>query len=125
MIPFNLKEGLMHSIEMRVGQNDLADNLGTAKVQVLSTSALIQFMERAVFALIKDYIPDGYATVSAEINIKHLKPATIGTLIRCIVHLKFVDDCKLFFDVAVLDELHDTVALGAHERRIVNIDTWL
>ncbi len=119
---FNLTEGLTHTLSMRVTEADIADTLGTAKVRVMSTSTLIRFMEKTVFELVKDRIPQGFASVSVEINIKHLKPIKKETLLRCNVHLKYIDNNKLFFDVAVLDQNKEQVALGAHERRIVNLD---
>jgi len=114
-----IQEGLRLTLEKRVDADDLAINLGTANVAVLSTSALIFFMEKAVTTLIAPYLPHGMETVSSEINIRHFKPVGQGELIRCIVHLKFVDHNKLFFDVAVLDENHDEVAIGAHGRYLI------
>lgn len=122
---FNLKEGMTHSVETRITNIDLADFLGTAKVQVLSTSSLIRFMEKAAFSMLKEYIPAGFASVSTEINIKHLLPTYQNVRIKCNVHLKFIDGNKLFFDIAVVNEADDLVARGAHERRIVNVEKFL
>ncbi len=115
-----IQEGLRLTLEKRVEADDLAINLGTSSVSALSTSALIFFMEKAVTTLIAPYLPEGMETVSSEINIKHFKPVGINKMIRCIVHLKFVDHNKLFFDVAILDEDHEEVAIGAHGRHLVN-----
>lgn len=115
-----IQEGLRLTLEKRVEASDLAKSIGTSSVAVLSTSSLIYFMEKAVTTLISPYLQEGMETVSSEINIKHFKPVGENELIRCIVHLKFVEKNKLFFDVAILDENHDEVALGAHGRYIVN-----
>jgi predicted thioesterase len=115
-----IQEGLRLTLEKRVGTEDLAINVGTSNVSVLSTSALILFMEKAVTSLIKPYIEEGKETVSSEINIKHFKPVGENGLIRCVVHLKFVEQNKLFFDVAILDQNHDEIAIGAHSRYIID-----
>lgn len=119
-----IQEGLRLTLEKRVEEDDLAIYRGTAKVAALSTSALIFFLEKAVTTLIAPYLPEGMDTVSSEINIRHFKPVGKGDLIRCIVHLKFVDQNKLFFDVAVLDENHDEVAIGAHGRYLIKKDEF-
>jgi predicted thioesterase len=115
-----IQEGLRLTLEKRVIAEDLAINVGTSNVSVLSTSALILFMEKAVTSLIKPYIEEGKEAVSSEINIKHFKPVGENELIRCVVHLKFVEKNKLFFDVAILDENHDEIAIGAHSRYIID-----
>ena len=115
-----IEEGLRLTLETRVTAEDLAVNIGTSSVPVLSTSALIRLMEKAVTSLIKPYLPDGKETVSSEINIKHFKPVGENALIRCMVHLKFYEKNKLYFDVAILDQNHDEVAIGAHNRYLVD-----
>jgi fluoroacetyl-CoA thioesterase len=119
-----IEEGLRLTLEKRVKTEDLAFSVGTARVRVLSTSALILFMEKAVNALIYPYLQEGEEAVSSEINIKHFKPIGENEIIRCIVHLKFVEKNTLFFDVAILDEYHDEVAIGSHVRHVVNMSTF-
>ncbi len=119
-----IQEGLRLTIEKKVGSEDLAKSIGTSKVAVLSTSALVLFMEKAVTTLITPYLEFGTETVSSEINIKHFRPVGLNETIRCIVHLKFVEGNKLFFDVAILDKDHNEIAIGAHGRYIVNIEEF-
>ena len=115
-----IQEGLRLTLEKRVEASDLAKSIGTSSVAVLSTSALIYFMEKAVTTLISPYLQEGMETVSSEINIKHIKGVGVGHKVRCIVHLKYIEKRKLFFDIAVFDHNHDEVAIGAHCRYIVN-----
>ena len=119
-----LEEGLRLTLEKRVEQSDLASTQETSHVEALSTSKLIMFIERAVATLIAPYLDEGQDTVSSEINIKHFKPVGLGGKVRCIVHLKFIDRKKLFFDIAVFDEYHEEVAIGAHSRYIINLDEF-
>jgi predicted thioesterase len=119
-----LEEGLRLTLEKRVEQSDLASTQETSHVEALSTSKLIMFIERAVANLIAPYLDEGQDTVSSEINIKHFKPVGLGGKVRCIVHLKFIDRKKLFFDIAVFDEYQEEVAIGAHSRYIINLDEF-
>ena len=119
-----IEEGLRLTLEKRVENDELAATIGTSKVMALSTSSLILFMEKAVSMLIEPYLEEGTETVSSEINIKHFKPVGEGELIRCLVHLKFIEKNKLFFDVAILDEGHEEIAIGAHSRYIVQLDSF-
>jgi fluoroacetyl-CoA thioesterase len=119
-----IEEGLRLTLEKRVEKPDLAPSVGTSNVPALSSSSLIFFMEKAVSALIAPYLEEGTETVSTEINIKHFRPVGEGALIRCIVHLKFIEENRLYFDVAILDEIHEEIAIGAHCRHIVNIEKF-
>ena len=114
-----IEEGLTLTLEKRVEEKDLATIMQTSKVSALSTSALIHYLEKAVTTLIEPYVPEGHEAVSAEINMRHLKPAGLGELIRCTVHLKYIENNRLFFDIVIFNEEHDEIARGAHCRCIV------
>lgn len=115
-----LEEGLRLTLEKMVEERDLAINRATSGIAALSSSALIFFIEKAVANLLAPYLSEEEDTVSSEINIKHIKGVGVGHKVRCIVHLKYIEKRKLFFDIAVFDHNHDEVAIGAHCRYIVN-----
>jgi fluoroacetyl-CoA thioesterase len=115
-----LEEGLRLTLEKRVEPEDLASTLETSRVPVLSTSSLILIIEKAVGNLISPYLKEDEETVSTAINIKHFKPVGLGHKVRCIVHLKFIENKKLFFDIAIFNENHEELAIGAHSRYIVD-----
>lgn len=116
-----IQEGLRHTVTKKIINADLASSVGTSKRDCLSTSSLILFIEQTISSLIDPYLSVDETSVSSEINIKHFRPALVDETIRCIVHLKYVDNKKLFFNVAVLNEIHEEVAVGAHSRIIINI----
>ena len=115
----NIQEGLRLTVVKTINNNELASTIGTSRSQTLSTSALILFIEKTIFSLIEPYLSEDETSVSSEINIKHFKAANENETIRCTVHLKYVENNKLFFDVAVFDEAHNEIAIGAHSRRII------
>lgn len=116
-----IQKGLRHTVVKLVTKEDLASTIGTSKKESLSTSALVLFIEKTISALMEPYLMDDEASVSSEINIKHFKPAYENQSVRCIVHLKYVHGHKLFFDVAVLNEEHNEIAIGAHSRSIIKV----
>lgn len=121
MREYKIQEGLRHTVVKMVSKEDLASTVGTSKKESLSTTALVLFIERTIFSLIEPYLLEDETSVSSEINIKHFRPAYENESVRCIVHLKFVDSQKLFFDVAVFDEEHNEIAIGAHSRSIIKL----
>ncbi len=115
-----LEEGLRLTLEKRVEPADLASTLETSTVNAVSTSSLILIIEKTVANLIGPYLKEDEETVSTAINIKHFKPVGLGHKVRCIVHLKFIEKKKLFFDIAIFDENLEEIAIGAHSRYIIN-----
>lgn len=125
LVQLTLNEGIQLSVEHQVTKEELATSIGTGKVQVLATSAMISLMEKACVELIEDGLPEGCESISAEMNVKHLNPVKEGEQIIIKAHLKFIDINKLFFDVVVLDAQHNTIGLGGHERYVVDHDVFM
>ncbi len=119
-----LKQGIQHSKDFIVKNVDLASFLKTGDIDYVATPTLIVFMEKVICELIHDRIPPEYTSVSAEINIKHLLPIGLDQKVLCSVHLKFVEEDKLFFDFAFFNDEKEIVAIGAHERFIVLKDQF-
>lgn len=119
-----LTPGLSLSQKYTIGEQDLGSTLKTSQVAYASTPSLIIQTERVICTLLEDLIDPEYTTVSAEINVKHLIPIAAGVELTCSVYLKFVDHDNLFFDFAIFNNEEDLVAIGAHERVIVKIDTY-
>ena len=99
---FNIPQGISLSSQLIVGKEHLASHT-KGKLDVISTIAIIKFMEDTCIELVESKLPVGYETVSVEINVKHISPAHENDAIVCNACLKYVDDRRLFFEVAVLD----------------------
>ncbi len=121
---FNLPEGITLASQLKVSREHLASNTN-GKLDVLSTIAVIKFMEDTCIELVDTKLPQGYETVSVEINVKHIAPARENDTIFCNACLKYVDDRRLFFDVAVVDAEKNEIALGAQERYIVKLSEFM
>jgi predicted thioesterase len=116
-----IQEGLRQTVVKTISNAELASTIGTSRSTTLSTSALILFIEKTISSLIGPYLTEEETSVSSEINIKHFRAAKENETIRCTVHLKYVENNKLFFDVAVFDVAHNEIAIGAHSRRIIKL----
>lgn len=118
----SLLEGLRHTAEMTVKDSDLDIYWGIGTRRTLAVPILINFIEQTTNELINPYLLAGFETISIELNLKHLGQARVGEKLRCNIHLKFIEDDNLFFDISVIDQEHEEIAHGAHERMIVPIE---
>ncbi len=120
-----VKEGIALEKKFQVKGDHLASHLGTGKFKLLSTASMIAYLEICCVELIEEYLLDGLDTVSAEINVKHLFPVKEGEFIHCKAILKFIDNNKLFFDIAVINDKGISIGIGAHERYIVDYKSFI
>lgn len=120
----SLKRGLSFSIEKKFTEDQLASTLNVGDVPFVSTPSLLILMEQTCNSLLSGNLDSNETSISAEINIKHTKPVASNQEVKCAVHLKFVDDEKLFFDFVLTDKHKDVIAIGAHERIIINKNSF-
>ncbi|PZX13044.1 putative thioesterase [Breznakibacter xylanolyticus] len=114
-----LVEGIVYHEEKVISENDLDTYWGIGKLNVMATPVLIAFMEQSVIKMISPYINPEYETICFEMNVKHLQAVEKNETIICNVHLKYIDEEKLFFDVVVLNCQSEKIGIGAQERIIV------
>ncbi|MCU4176127.1 thioesterase family protein [Carboxylicivirga sp. N1Y90] len=120
-----IAKGIILEKNIVVEKKDLATTLGTGRVPYLSTAAMIVFMEQCCVELIEPNLINGVDSLSVEMNVKHFHPVAEGESIKCKAHLKFIDERKLFFDVAVLNSTGKSIGIGAHERYLIDHDEFL
>ncbi len=119
----NIPEGITLASQMTVKRENLA-SFPEGNINTLSTLCILRFMEDTCKTLLQNQLPEGYDTVSAEMNIRHVAPVKEHATIYCNVLLKFVDDRRLFFDFLIMDEEKNEIALGGQKRHIVNIEEF-
>ncbi len=120
-----LKTGLNYSLTKKFSNEDTAKELNIGNIPFVSTPSLILLMEQTCHELISSYADPEYASINAEINIKHTIPVKINEIITSKIHLKFIDGNTLFFDFAMINEQDEAVAIGAHERMIIKINDYI
>ncbi len=116
-----LDVGSEHSDEFVVEGDKLTDVDGTLPMPVLSTPAMIAMMEWAATSLIRDSLPDGFASVGFEVDVRHVGGALEGATCTVTARLReVIEERKLRFDVEVR-EGERTIGIGTHERRVVAV----
>ena len=116
--------GLSGTSQMVVQEGDLVSRLGGVDVDVLSTPRLIQLMEAAALAAIKDFFPADQLSLGARVNIAHLAATPIGMKVTAHALLRKVEKNHLFFVIDAFDE-KEKVAEGEHERIVVTKERFL
>ena len=116
---FNVHEGTKGSMELVVADEHSASKIGSGLADVYATPAMVALMENTAQTSIKDNLPDGYATVGIEINVKHMKATPIGMKVKCESTLKKVEGKKLLFEIEAFDEV-GKIGEATHYRYIIN-----
>ncbi len=122
--PSALEAGLEAANEFEVEGQLLTDVAGTLSAAVLSTPAMIAMMERTASMLVYPLLPPGKATVGFEVCVRHVRSAPEGSTCTAKARLEELSDGrKLRFSVEVLDAEGNTVGVGTHERRMVDVSS--
>jgi len=117
----NMKEVILNTIkemQFEVNQTHSAKVYGSGYVNVLSTPALVGFLEKTCNDLLLDFLDEYEVSVGIEICIKHLKPTKIGDTIKCIAKITEVNKNKITFYIEAYDSFNK-ISEGYHKRAIV------
>ncbi|MDD4699779.1 MAG: thioesterase family protein [Oscillospiraceae bacterium] len=120
MIAIGLK-GLKSAI---VDETNTALTIGSGKLPVFATPAMIALMETAASASVKPYLDEDSSTVGTSVNIQHISATPVGMEVRCESELIEIDRKRLVFKLAVFDEC-GLIGKGTHERFIINKEKFL
>lgn len=120
---FNIPIDVVCSDEYVVGEEHVARHIGR-DVYVLSTPAMISFMEKTSLNCIQKHLPGEYTSVGYLVNVRHLNPVPLGALIKVESRILSSEGRKITLSVKVYygDIL---VGEGLHERYIVNRDRFI
>lgn len=101
-----------------------AQHWGSGGLAVLSTPAMIAFMENAAYLYCQAQLPESDTTVGTAIATQHLAATKIGSTIQ--VHLTQIqhDGKQYHFDIEVYDD-NVLIGKGSHTRATVNIDRFM
>lgn len=127
MIFAGIQPGLVGEVRLTVAGEHTAQHLGSGAVSVLATPQMVLLMERAGVAAVDHLLPEGYRTVGAHLNIRHLEPTPVGFKIRAIARLVEIDGRRLTFRVEVHEEpfgQEHLVGEGIHQRAIIDVSRF-
>ena len=119
--PFpGIEPGLRGEVRLKVEPVHTAKHLGSGQVEVLATPEMVRLMERAGVAAIDHLLPEGYRTVGAALNVRHLAPTPVGMEVVARAEVIAVDGRRITLLVEVFDEV-EKVGEGTHERFIIDL----
>ncbi len=101
--------------------DDLAVHfMGPAVPPVLSTPALLLWMEMTSHECVRDLLEPGQETVGAGVTLKHLAPTPVGAQVRVVTKLVKVDGRIFSFEIEAFDEM-EKVGEATHQRAAVTV----
>ena len=89
--------------------------MGPEVIPVLSTPALIMWLEMASREAAQPLLDSGEETVGINVQVKHLAPTPLGIKVRVKTKIETVDGRRFCFTVEAFDEF-GKIAEGSHER---------
>ena len=113
----DLRPGLATRVELTVTDADTAQSLGSGDVPVLGTPRVLALAEAATIALTAGRLPEGTTTVGVRVELDHLIPTPVGSLVVAEAALSEVDGRRLAFVVTVRDG--ERVAARARINRVL------
>ena len=120
----DMEIGLKFESQTVVSSANTALTLGSGDMEVFATPAMVALMENAAMLAVKDYLPEGSATVGTQINTSHIKASPLGATITASATLTAVEGRRLEFDVKAWDE-KGVIGEGTHTRFIVDRERFL
>ena len=120
----DMEIGLKFQSQTVVSSANTALTLGSGDMEVFATPAMVALMENAAMLAVKDYLPEGSATVGTQINTSHIKASPLGATITASATLTAVEGRRLEFDVKAWDE-KGVIGEGTHTRFIVDRERFL
>ena len=89
--------------------------MGSEVIPVLSTPALIMWLEMASREAAQPLLDSGEETVGINVQVKHLAPTPLGIKVRVKTKIVTVDGRRFCFKGEAFDEF-GKIAEGSHER---------
>jgi len=123
MSEFDLKVSMHGEARTRVNGENTALKFGSGKVDVFGTPAMVALMEEASINTVDKDLPEGFATVGIELNIKHIAATPKGMNITASAELIEIDGKRLVFKVEAFDEV-EKIGDGTHQRFIIELDKF-
>lgn len=119
-----ITKGLSFSQERFVREEDTALALGSGKLGVYATPALVAFMENCAMQCIENVLNSNEDSVGVEICVKHIKATKVGAKVFCRAEVTEIEGRKIAFDVKAWDENGD-IGIGTHSRFIINPERFM
>lgn len=101
-----------------------AKNMGSGGLEVLSTPALVAFMENLAYEVLQENLPKGQSSVGTQMNIEHLVASPIHQTIRIQINEWKKEGRKHMFTLQAYAN-QTLLATAQHTRYIVDVERFL
>jgi fluoroacetyl-CoA thioesterase len=115
--------GLVAEKEAVVTETLTARHLGSGRVAVFATPAMIMLMEQTAMEAVDDYLEPGQQTVGIRVEVQHLAATPQGMTVRIRAELREVNGRRLVYHVEAFDAT-EKIGEGTHERVIISLDRF-
>lgn len=116
----SLDPGIATTIEMVPRADDTASALGNAGIDVVSTTTLILYIEKASDELVAPYYEPAEATVGTRVEVDHVAPARLGSPVHVTARLEQISGRRLIFANEVR-QAETLIMSGFHHRNVVHM----
>jgi fluoroacetyl-CoA thioesterase len=117
------KVGTANEVTFTVEPQHTIEFAGDGMPAVLSTPNIIQILERTARQSLLPFLEEGERSVGIEVEIRHLAPAPLGSIVTCATRVIRADGREIIFHVEARDAT-EVLARGAHKRHIVRVDRF-
>lgn len=114
-----LQTGLVGKAELIVTESHTARSMGSGRMPILATPAMVALMEAAAQNAVDNLLPANQQTIGTHLDIQHYGATPIGMQVKAKAELKDINGRNLSFRITVRDE-HEMVGEGQHQRAITN-----
>jgi fluoroacetyl-CoA thioesterase len=119
-----IEVGMKHEATFQVDEQYTAFHIGSGSLRVLATPSMIGFMERISHQLLTGCLPEGYSSVGAVVDVRHLAPTPLGWTVRVTSEVIEVDGRKVTLAVEAWDD-QEMVGEGRHQRVVIDLNRFL
>jgi predicted thioesterase len=88
--------------------------------EVYGTPMMIYLMEVAASNAIQPFLPEGWASVGTDVNVKHLAPTPVGRTVVATAKVTSVNDRSVAFTVDAHDGF-EKIGEGTHVRGVIDV----
>src|SRR5258706_12258531 len=96
--------GTTHESTILVTNENAVSFLGVEGARVLGTPYLIGYLEMTARDSVKPFLDEGYDTVGARVDVRHLAATPIGMRVTFRIELTPVQNRRLHFKVEAFDQ---------------------
>ncbi|WP_422484593.1 thioesterase family protein [Gudongella sp. DL1XJH-153] len=119
-----LNIGEVFKAKYKVEVSDTADFHGNTGVRVLSTPALLRYVEQGSSTGVYDRLSDGYRPVGTYVELHHVSATPVGGIIEIVSEVSEIEGRKFTYNFKAFHQ-DKIIAYGVYGQTIVPLDDFL